>query len=293
MTGEVLTSKEYITHHLTNLTWGKIQEGSTLCDGSLAESTHWGVAHCAEQARQMGFWSWNLDTLGWSIGLAILAGLVMWMAARRASVGVPSGLVNFIEMVLEFVDGQVKDSFHGHSKLIPPLAFTLFVWIFLMNFIDLFPVDWFPSLFGLAGVHNMRPLPSAELNVTFSLSLSVLVLILYYTFASRGAKGLAHDLLLHPFNHWAAAPVNFVLSGVEMLAKPVSLSLRLFGNMYAGEMIFILIALMYGASSWALASGGVLLHMAWAIFHILIVTLQAFIFMVLTVVYLSMAHGHD
>lgn len=286
------TPTEYIQHHLTSLTYGKLDAGATLCDGSTLDVASWMFASCGPEASQMGFWSFHVDTLGWSVVLALLAGFFLWRVAKKADSGIPSGFTNFIEVVFEFIDNQVNDSYQGKSKLIAPLALTLFVWIFLMNALDLLPVDWVPAAFGAMGVEYMRIVPSTDMNITFGLALSVLLLILYYTFASKGVGGFVKTFTMHPFNHWLFMPVNLVLGVVELLAKPVSLSLRLFGNMYAGEMIFILIALMY-ASGFALASTGILLHLAWAIFHILVVTLQAFIFMVLTVVYLSMAQQED
>lgn len=289
----VETSKDYIEHHLTSLTYGKLDAGATLCDGSTLDSGTWMFAQCGQEAAQMGFWSFHVDTLGWSIGMGLLVGFILWRTAKKATAGIPTGLTNFIEVVFEFIDGQVKDSYHGKSKLVAPLALTLFTWIFMMNALDLLPIDWLGVAFGWVGVDYMRIVPTTDMNITFGLSLSVLLLILYYTFASQGVGGFIKAYTMHPFSHWLFVPVNLVLGIVELLAKPVSLSLRLFGNMYAGEMIFILIALMYASSSLALAGTGILLHLAWAIFHILVVTLQAFIFMVLTVVYLSMAQQSD
>ena len=189
-----------------------------------------------------------------------------------------------IEMIIGFVHGSVKDMYHGKSKLIAPLALTVFVWVFLMNLMDLLPIDLLPfigeHIFGLPA---LRVVPSADVNITLSMALGVFILILFYSIKMKGVSGFVKELTLQPFNHWAFIPVNLILEGVSLLSKPVSLGLRLFGNMYAGELIFILIAgLLPWWSQWVL-------NVPWAIFHILIITLQAFIFMVLTIVYLSMA----
>ena len=187
-----------------------------------------------------------------------------------------------IEIVYEFVNQQVKDSFHGRSTLIAPLSMTIFVWVFLMNFMDLLPVDLLPRILELFGVHNLKVVPTTDLNLTFGLSLSVLFLIIFYSFKIKGAGGFTHELLTSPFGKWLF-PFNIAFNLIEILARPISLALRLFGNMYAGELIFILIALLPWWSQWLLGT-------PWAIFHILIITLQAFIFMMLTIVYLSLAH---
>jgi F-type H+-transporting ATPase subunit a len=211
--------------------------------------------------------------------------------AKRSSVGKPTKWQAAVEFVVEFVDTSVKETFHGTSRLIAPLGLTIFVWVFLMNLMDLIPVDWIPKLAGLAGIPYMKVVPSTDVNVTFGMSIAVFFLILFYTHLFKGPFGLIKDLTMHPIAPPTkgigiiAAPViilfNFVLESVALLAKPVSLSLRLFGNMFAGELIFILIALL---GLWQLP-----LHFGWAVFHVLIVTLQAFIFMMLTIVYLSLA----
>jgi len=189
------------------------------------------------------------------------------------------------------VDGSVKDTFHGKSRLIAPLGLTIFVWVFLMNLMDLIPVDWIPLVAGAAGIPYMKVVPTTDVNVTFGMSISVFCLIIFYTIKNKGVIGFVKELTLHPiapsFKGPAiiAAPIiiafNFILESVALLAKPLSLSLRLFGNMFAGELIFILIALIGYAQ--------LPLHFGWAVFHVLIVTLQAFIFMMLTIVYLSLA----
>ena len=279
MASETLTSSEYIKHHLTNLTYGQLPDGT------------WGFAHSAEEASSMGFWAFHVDTLGWSVVLGLLFIYIFHKAAKQATAGVPSGLQNFAESIIEFIDDSVRGSFSGRNPLIAPLALTIFVWVFLMNFMDLIPVDWIPWLVGdhaLGIVHFMKVVPSTDPNATFGLAFGVFFLIIFYSIKIKGAKGFAAELTLQPLGKWAL-PANIILEGVALLAKPVSLSLRLFGNMYAGEMIFILIAIMYGAS-FAVGAFGALLQIAWAIFHILIITLQAFIFMTLTIVYLDMAH---
>jgi len=229
-----------------------------------------------------GFWTLHLDTLFFSFALGGLIMLLFRFAARRATPGVPGPVQNFVEILVDFVDSQVKDSFHGRSSLIAPLALTIFVWVFLMNFMDLIPVDLLPWLASLAGVHYLRVVPTTDLNATFAMSLSVFLLIIIYSLKIKGPGGFAKEMLLSPFGKYFI-PFNLVLKLVEEIAKPISLALRLFGNLYAGELIFILIALL----PWYLQF---LLGWPWAVFHILIITLQAFIFMVLTIVYLSMAH---
>ncbi len=269
------TSAEYIKHHLTNLTWGQHADG------------HWGFAHSMEEAAEMGFWAINVDSMLFSVGLGVLFLWGFRAAARTATAGVPGGWQNFVEWVIEFIDDSVRGSFSGKNKLIGPLALTIFIWVFLMNFMDLLAVDHLPWLAGLMGVHNLKIVPSTDPNITFGLSLSVFALVLYYSFKFKGAGGFFAELAFHPFPKFLM-PINLLLEGVTLIAKPISLALRLFGNMYAGEMIFILIALMYGGG-WVLGAFGGLLQLGWAIFHILIITLQAFIFMTLTIVYLDMA----
>jgi F-type H+-transporting ATPase subunit a len=276
MAGATQTTTEYIQHHLQNLVYGKHPDGS------------WGFAHSIEEAQQMGFWAVHVDSMLWSIGLGAVFCFLFRRVAAKASTGVPSGLQSFVELIVEFVDGAVKDAFHGKNKLVAPLALTIFVWVFLMNLMDLIPVDLIPWLLSLAGVHYQKIVPSTDVNITMGMALSVFALMIYYSFKIKGV-GFIKELALHPFNHWALIPVNLFMEVVGLLAKPFSLGLRLFGNMYAGEMIFILIATMYSAGLILGIFGG-FLQMGWAIFHILIITLQAFIFMVLTVVYLSMAH---
>ena len=268
------SSGEYIKHHLTNLTFGQKADGS------------WGIAHSAQDLQEMGFWAINLDTMGFSILLGVLFLWGFRRAAKKASTDVPGGWQNFVEMIIEFIDESVRGSYSGTSKLVAPLALTIFVWVFLMNAMDLIAVDLVPWLASPIAPY-LKIVPSTDPNITFGLSLTVFALVLYYSFKFKGAGGFFAELAFHPFPKWMF-PINFVLEGVTLIAKPVSLALRLFGNMYAGEMIFILIALMY-SGGWALGLFGGFLQLGWAIFHILIITLQAFIFMTLTIVYLDMA----
>jgi len=276
MSGEAHSSAEYIRHHLQNLTFGQHPDGS------------WGIAHSAEAAREMGFWALHIDTLGFSIGLGVLFLYIFHRVAKQATAGIPGGLQNFAEWIVEFVEDSVKGSFSGRNPLVAPLAFTIFIWIFLMNFMDLIAIDFLPGLAQLIGIPYLKVVPTTDPNATFGMAFGVFFLILYYSFKIKGPGGFFAELAFQPFGKWGM-PVNLLLEGVNLIAKPISLALRLFGNMYAGEMIFILIALMYSGGL-VLGSFGGLLQIGWAIFHILIITLQAFIFMTLTIVYLDMAH---
>ena len=287
--GDSQTVSEYIVHHLTNLTYGKLPGGYERYDGSVvAEGGQWAMAHGADEIAAMGFNAIHVASMIWSVGLGILFCWVFRRVAVRATSGVPSGLVNFVEMVVEFVDGTVKDTFHGRNPLIAPLALTIFVWVFLMNLMDLIPVDLIPHSLMLAGVEYQKIVPSTDPNITMGMAIGVFVLMLFYSIKVKGF-GFVKELTLNPFNHPLFIPVNLFMEVVGLLAKPFSLGLRLFGNMYAGEMIFILIAALFSVGFfWLLPAA--LLQIGWAIFHILVITLQAFIFMVLTIVYLSMAH---
>jgi F-type H+-transporting ATPase subunit a len=287
--GQEKTVSDYIVHHLTNLTYGKLPEGFERYDGqAVGIGGEWTFAHGAEEIAAMGFNAVHVDSLAWSIGLGIIfCALFRWVAVR-ASATTPSGLINFIEMVVEFIDNQVKDTFHGSNKLIAPLSLTIFVWVFLMNLMDLIPVDLVPEALMLAGVEYQKIVPSTDPNITMGMAIGVFILMLFYSIKVKGF-GFVRELTMNPFNHPAFIPINLFMEVVGLLAKPFSLGLRLFGNMYAGEMIFILIAALFGAGIlWMLPAA--LLQLGWAIFHILVITLQAFIFMVLTIVYLSMAH---
>jgi F-type H+-transporting ATPase subunit a len=249
----------------------------------------------------------NYDTVFFSVLLALVFFGLFWWVARRATTGVPGITQALIEWLVEKVDEQVRDTFHGTNKLIAPLGLTLFCWIFLFNFMDLVPVDLLPTVARGVGVAHLKVVPSTDLNATFALSLTVFILIIFYSLKMKGLVGFVSELTLQPFsakNPFVQAllvPVNFILESVTFLARPVSLSLRLYGNLYAGEMIFLLIAaltLSHGIHSlmtvggWLGIVGQFILGMVWTIFHILIITIQAFIFAVLTVVYLSMAHEH-
>ena len=330
------STTEYIQHHLQNLVYGNHPDNG------------WSFAHSAQEAAEMGFMAIHVDSMAWSVGLGVIFCTAFRFAALRATTGVPTGLLNFVELIIEFIDGSVKDSFHGSNKMVAPLALTIFVWIFMMNLMDLLPVDLVPSILGTVGVHFQKIVPSTDPNITMGMALGVFILMLYYSIKIKGT-GFIKELTMHPFNHWAFIPINLFMETVGLLAKPFSLGLRLFGNMYAGEMIFILIAMMFAAGAgtglvagglhaqlfgehtsalfWLVifvlvvgvcwmnlkgkistgktvllsaifmtlgggvfALGGGLMQWSWAVFHILVITLQAFIFMVLTVVYLSMAH---
>jgi len=266
---------DYIGHHLTN--W-----------------------HTGE-----GFWNFHVDSIAYAVVLAFVFCGSFYFAARTVTSGVPGRWQNFVEILVEFVDTQVNDSYQGSSKLIAPLALTIFCWVFLMNFMDLVPVDLLPALGTAAGITYMKVVPTTDLNITFGMSITVFILMIFYSFKIKGVGGFAKEIFLHPFGKWML-PFNFLLKVVEELAKPISLALRLFGNLYAGEMIFILIALFtlsigahtLGETFANLMTPGALvlfvvqlvLGLVWALFHLVIITLQAFIFMMLTIVYLSMAH---
>lgn len=343
---ENITTGDYITHHLQNLTFGNHPEHG------------WGLAHSAQEAKEMGFWAFHVDTLFWALVLGLTFFFLFRSVAKQANSGVPSRFQAFIETVVEFVDNSVRETFHGTSRLIAPLALTLFVWIFFMNFMDLIPVDWLPWVAGQAGVPYQKVVPTTDVNATMGMSLTVFVLIIIYSLRFKGLGGFLGELVMNPLNprqlgmpkiFWPLVMAfNLLLELVSLLAKPVSLGLRLFGNLYAGELIFILIALIFTAGSgyvaaglssvfgehipawfWVAATlavfatlwlnlkgklgtkqtlwllmaemllvgglaflGGQLMHFGWAAFHLIIITLQAFIFMMLTIVYLSMASEH-
>ena len=285
------TSSEYISHHLTHWTYGYLPgEG-------------WKVAYTAEEAGLMGFKAIHLDSMLWSIGLGILFCAIFWMVAKKVTSGVPSKTQAAVEMIVEFVDNNVRESYSGTSKLIAPLALTIFVWIWLMNLMDLMPIDFIPGLAGQIGAamgagggdpHHVffKIVPTTDPNITLGMAFSVFALIIAYSIKEKGVGGFISELTLHPFSadnivlKIILIPINFILEVVTLIAKPVSLGLRLFGNMYAGELVFILIALMPFWIQWALS-------VPWAIFHILIITLQAFIFMMLTIIYLSLASSTE
>lgn len=267
---------EYIQHHLTNL-----------CAGECDPVTH----------KATGFWAWHLDTLFFSVALAVLIIVVSIRLGRNLRMDTPGPFQNFVETILEFVSGQVRDTFPGHNPLIAPLALTIFVWVWLMNFMDLIPVDLLPLIAGFFGIHYLKVVPTTDLNTTLAMSLTVFALIIYYSIKVKGPVGYFKMFLFHPFGKFLI-PVNVVMTLIEELAKPLSLGLRLFGNLFAGELVFLLIALIGGtmAVGWAATFWlplQVVLDLGWLIFHLLVITLQAFIFMVLTIVYLGMAHTSD
>jgi F-type H+-transporting ATPase subunit a len=251
VTAGELTPTGYIQHHLQ----------------------HWTVGS--------GFWSWNIDTLimSWVSGLIFL--ILFRFAAKRATAGVPGKIQSFVEMMYDFAQSQVKETFHGRSALIAPLALTIFSWVFVMNFMDLLPVDLIPMLSNFLGAPYFRVVPTADPNLTLGMSISVFFLLLFYGLKIKGMRGFFKEATCKPFGP-KLFPVNIIFRTIEDLAKPISLGLRLFGNLYAGELIFILIALMPWWAQWGLG-------LPWAIFHILVIIIQAFVFMILTIVYLSLA----
>jgi F-type H+-transporting ATPase subunit a len=302
MAGETLTATSYIQHHLTNLTYGKLPEGYERhnSDGSvdvLSQDT-WTLAHTSQEASDMGFMAIHLDSMFWSIFLGAVFVLVFARVAKRIHTGVPRGMQNFVEMAVDFIDKQVKDSFHHKNAMIAPMALTIFVWILLMNTMDLVPVDWLPHLATIISGDPhffFKVVPTTDPNVTLGMAFTVFGLMIYFTIAKKGFMGFVKELTLHPFHaeKWyinlILIPINFALETISWISKPISLGLRLFGNLYAGEMIFILIATMFSAGLVLGLFAGVL-QWAWAVFHILVIVLQAFVFMVLTIVYMAMAH---
>ncbi len=301
-----LTSKEYITHHLTHWTWGELPAGFVRDNGNVLDHASWVMAHSPREISAMGFMSINVDTMLWSLILGVVFFVLFRFVARKPATGVPTGFQNFIEIVIEFVEGYSKSMFPYKNRMVAPMALCIFVWIFLMNLMDNIAVDLIPWISGLIGhsVFGMDPhhvymkvVPSADPNVCMGMALFVFALMLYHSITQKGGYGLGFlkELTLHPFSNKNPIiqvifiPINFILESVSLVSKPVSLGLRLFGNMYAGEVIFILIALTYSSGIFMASLGGVL-QIAWAMFHILIITLQAFIFMVLTIVYMSMSY---
>jgi len=284
MAAEEVTLSSHIQHHLTN---------AKMC------STDAGLAFnkaCADS----GFWTWNIDTLAWSIGLGLVFLWIFRSAAKKANTGVPGKFQCFIEMIVEFVGDNVRDTYHGKSALIAPLALTIFVWVFLMNLMDLIPVDFLPAFAGFVGEqafgmdsHDvyMKIVPTTDINMTAALAIGVFILMIGYAIKIKGIGGFLAELTLHPFsssNKLAMVfliPCNLLLETIALVAKPFSLALRLFGNLYAGELIFILIG--------AVGLMQLPLHFIWAVFHILVIVLQAFVFMMLTIVYLSMASSDN
>ena len=268
------TGGEYVKHHLGFLTYGKKEDG------------HWGFAHSEQEAKDMGFWSINVDTMGISLVLGLIFIGLFMTVSRKVSSGVPTGLQNAVEYVVEMVQGSVKTSFHGKCDFLGPLALTIFCWIFLMNLMDLVPVDLIPlAAQGIAGDSHLffKAVPTTDVNITIGMALGVFILIIYYSIKVKGLGGFLGELAFQPFGK-AALPINLVMEVPAFLAKPVSLSLRLFGNLFAGEVIFLVIAM--------LGLFQLPLHFAWAVFHILVIVLQAYLFMMLTIVYINQAHQH-
>lgn len=268
---------QYIQHHLTN--W---------CIGCDPETD--------KPESIVDFSAFFVDVTLWSLVTAILLGYLAWRVGRSLDPDNPSGLQNFFEAVVEFVNQQVKDIFPGTSPIVGPLALTIFAWVFLMNFMDLVPVDLIPAITTWIGVNMfgadphdvyMKVVPTNHLDTTFGLALTVFALIIYYNVKVKGVWGYLKMFLTHPFGPFLF-PVNIVMTIIEEIAKPVSLALRLFGNLFAGELMFLLIALL--SFAWYVTPAQVVLGGAWAIFHVLVIVLQAFIFMLLTIVYLALAH---
>ncbi len=266
------TATEYVQHHLGFLTFGQRQDGS------------WGFAHSTQEASEMGFWAINVDSMMISVLLGILFIALFRFGIKGATSGKPGAFQNFLEIIVEFVQSNVKNSFYAKNDLIGPLALTIFCWIFLMNAMDLVPVDWIPLLAQtIAGDSHLyfKAVPTTDLNITLGFAISVFFLIIFYSIKIKGLGGFLGEFAFHPFGKWAL-PLNLILELPGFLAKPVSLALRLYGNFFAGEVIFLVIALV---GYWQLP-----LHFGWAVFHILVVTLQAYLFMMLTIVYLNQAH---
>jgi len=265
--GAELSPSEYIQHHLTFFSH-PVGEGA--------------------------FWSVNVDTIVTSLVLGVVGIGFLWWVVRSATSGVPDKRQAFVELLIEFVDEQAKGVFHhgDRSKFIAPAALTVFVWVVLMNAMDFLPIDWIAGALKLAGFDEWRPVPTADVNTTFALSISVLVLSIYFAIAVKGLGGWIRELFCTPFGaHPLLWPANLLFNVVEYVSKTLSHSLRLFGNIYAGEILFFLLWL-WAATGIVGTFFGFLLGLGWAIFHILIVLLQAYIFMMLTIVYISMAHEH-
>lgn len=292
---EALTSSEYIKHHLTNLTYGQLPDGT------------WGFAHDSAEAAQMGFWAFHVDSLAWSVILAAVFFFIFRRVAKKVTSDVPTGMQNAVEAAVEFVEGNVKSMFPYKNAMIAPMALTVFVWVFFMNAMDLIAIDLLPGLAQLFGANvlGMDPhdvyfkvVPTTDPNITLGMAFCVFILILWFSITQKGLLGFLKELTLHPFSssnpiiQILFIPVNLVLELPGLIAKPVSLGLRLFGNLYAGEIIFILVAILYGAGIVFAGVAGVI-QIIWALFHILIIFLQALIFMSLTIVYMSMAYQTD
>ncbi|RPD84026.1 F0F1 ATP synthase subunit A [Luteimonas sp. 100069] len=255
-----LTPTSYIQHHLQNLTV------------SFGEG---------------GFWTLHVDTLITALLMGGVMVLLFWLATRNATAGVPGKWQAFVEICLEFVDKQARDTYHGSSKLVTPIAITLFFWILLMNLMKMIPADFIARPLELLGVHYWKPVPTADVNATLGLSISVFFLTVFFALRAKGLGGMSKEFLFAPFGKWMV-PFNLILNIVEWLSKPISLAMRLFGNMFGGEIVFLLIWVLGGASLLGVLGGGVL-GLGWMLFHLLVIPLQAFIFMMLSIVYLSLA----
>ncbi|WMY95000.1 MAG: F0F1 ATP synthase subunit A [Arsenophonus sp.] len=265
---EIMTKKNYIAHHLENLQLD-------LHTFKLIDPSNKNV---------LSFWTLNIDSLFFSIFLGIIFLLVFRIIAINLTAYVPNKLQTAIEMIINFVNHSVCDIYHGKNKIVAPLALTVFIWVFMMNIMDLLPIDFLPYIGkNYLILPALRVVPTADINITISMAINVFILIIFYSIKTKGFKKIIKELISQPFNHPIFMPLNLILEGISFLSKPISLSLRLFGNMYAGELIFILIATLV---PWWLQW---ILNVPWAIFHILVVTLQSFIFMILTIIYLSMA----
>lgn len=305
------TSTEYIQHHLQNWTYGKLPAGYARVDyeGNVVETLtepKWVSAHNAQEAKDMGFSAVHVDTLGWSIFLGALFIFIFSRVAKKATTDTPKGLQSFVELVLGFVDTTVKDTFNYSNRLIAPMSLTIFCWVFMMNFMDLIPVDWLPfAAAKIAGDPHFyfKVVPTTDPNATMGMAIGVFMLMIFFSVQQKGPLGFIKELTFHPFSPPTKgfailfAPllivINFALEFISLIAKPVSLGLRLFGNLYAGEVIFILIAIMYGAGLFLGVFAGVL-QWGWAVLHILVITIQALVFMVLSIVYMAMAFdNHD
>lgn len=275
MAGENQTSAEYIQHHVTNLTYGQLPDGS------------WAFAQTMEEVNSMGFMAIHVDTIFWSVALGFVFLGIFMLAARAITSDVPGNLQNFAEIAVEFVEENVRQVFGTRpNPVIGPLSLTILIWVFLMNLMDLVPVDFIPGLAAVSGLPFFKVVPTTDPNATLGMSIGVFFLTLYYSLKIKGPIKFTAGLFTHPIPHWSMYWFNFILEVVDMVAKPLSHGLRLFGNMYAGEMIFILIALL----PWYYQF---ILSLPWAIFHILVISLQAFVFMIMTIVYLTQAHQND
>ncbi|GGG58738.1 ATP synthase subunit a [Pseudohongiella nitratireducens] len=269
---EYESGTEYIAHHLGFLRFGKLPDGS------------WGFAHSTAEADAMGFWAINVDSMIMSISLAVIFMGLFYSIAKKMTSGVPGGLQNGLEFLVDMVQDTIKNTFFAKNNLIGPLSLTIFCWIFMMNLMDLVPVDWIPLFAQVVAQDShlyFKAVPTTDINITAGFAISVFVLVIFYSVKIKGMGGFLGEFAFHPFGKWAL-PLNLVMELPSFFAKPVSLALRLYGNMFAGEMIFLVIALV----GWFQLP----LHFAWAVFHILIITLQAYLFMMLTVVYLNQAH---